>query len=346
MQEAQLWERLAEDRVRCNLCAHRCTIRPGGHGICQVRENRDGTLVTLVYEQLIAQHVDPIEKKPLFHFYPGSRAYSVATAGCNFRCAWCQNYDISQMPREQHRILGQTVSPKQIVEAARASGCRSIAYTYTEPTVFFEYSYDTAVLAHKAHLANVYVTNGYMTDVMLAQLHPYLDAANVDLKAFRDSTYREYIGARLQPVLETLKLMKQLGIWVEVTTLLIPDLNDDSQELRDAAQFIAEELGPDTPWHLSRFFPTYKLTDVPPTPESTVTRAVEIGETAGLRYVYGGNSRQNQSTTCHHCGAILVQRMGYTILKNRVTADSTCPACETQVAGLGMSGRSQKATPA
>jgi pyruvate formate lyase activating enzyme len=339
MQEAQLWERLAEGSVQCHLCAHRCTIQPGGHGICQVRENRDGTLVTLVYEQLIAQHVDPIEKKPLFHFYPGTGAYSVATAGCNFRCAWCQNYDISQMPREQHRILGQAVSPKQIVEAARASECRSIAYTYTEPTIFFEYSYDTAVLAQEAHIANVYVTNGYMTAAMLAQLHPYLDAANVDLKAFRDSTYREYIGARLQPVLDTLKLMKQLGIWVEVTTLLIPDLNDDPQELRDAAQFIAEELGPDTPWHLSRFFPTYKLTDVPPTPEATVTRAVEIGKAAGLYYVYGGNSRQSQSTTCHDCGEMLVQRMGYAILKNRVTAESACPACGTPVAGLGIDSR-------
>lgn len=338
MKEAKLWEPLSDNRVRCHLCAHHCVIHPDGRGICQVRENRDGTLYTLVYEKLIAQHVDPVEKKPLFHVLPGSRAYSVATAGCNFRCDWCQNYDISQLPREQMRIIGQTVSPREIVDAAGAAKCRSIAYTYTEPTIFFEYAYDTAQLAQAAGLLNVFVTNGYMTQEMLEMSHPYLDAANVDLKAFRDETYRRYIGARLQPVLDSLKQMKELGIWVEVTTLLIPTLNDDPGELKEAAQFIAEELGVETPWHLSRFYPTYKLQDVPPTPESTVTRAVEIGRAAGLRYVYGGNSRQSQNTTCHSCGELLVQRFGYTIGKNVVTSDGTCPACSTPVAGLGMGG--------
>ncbi|MBN1249240.1 MAG: AmmeMemoRadiSam system radical SAM enzyme [Anaerolineae bacterium] len=338
MKEAMLWESLSEDRVRCHLCAHHCVIQPDGRGICQVRENREGTLYTLVYERLIAQHVDPVEKKPLFHVFPGSRAYSVATAGCNFRCDWCQNYDISQMPRDHHRIMGQAVSPREIVDAAKAARCQSVAYTYTEPTIFFEYAYDIAQLAEEAGLLNVFVTNGYMSEAMLEVAHPYLDAANVDLKAFRDETYRQYVGARLQPVLDSLKQMKSLGIWVEVTTLLIPTLNDDPGELKEAAEFIAEELGVETPWHLSRFYPTYKLQDVPPTPESTVTRAVEIGKEAGLRYVYGGNTRQSQNTTCHSCGELLIRRSGYTIGKNVVTPDGCCPTCKTPVAGLGMGG--------
>ena len=336
--EARLWEPLSEDRVQCKLCAHQCIIKPGARGICQVRENQDGTLYTLVYERVIAEHVDPIEKKPLFHVYPGSRAFSIATPGCNFQCRWCQNADISQLPRDRNLILGRPVKPRFLVKEALDSGCRSIAYTYTEPTVFYELTYDTAVLAHEAGLLNVYVTNGYMSAAMLEEIHPYLDAANVDLKAFNDKTYRTYTGARLQPVLDSLKLMKQLGIWVEVTTLIIAGINDDDAELRDAARFIVEELGPETPWHLSRFFPAYKMNHVPPTPESTITRALEIGREVGLRYVYAGNSRQNITTTCHVCGEPLIQRAGYAILSNTVTATGTCPKCGTPVAGLGMAG--------
>ncbi|MGC9347688.1 MAG: AmmeMemoRadiSam system radical SAM enzyme [Anaerolineae bacterium] len=338
MKEAMLYEPLGEDRVHCHLCAHHCAIAPGGRGICQVRENRDGTLYTLVYGKVIARHVDPIEKKPLFHFHPGSRAYSVATAGCNFRCAWCQNYDISQMPRDHERILGQEADPEEIVEVAQTSDCLSIAYTYTEPTIFFEYSYDIARLAKDVGIANVYVTNGFMTHMAIEAIHEYLDAANVDLKAFRDETYREYVGARLQPVLDSMKLMKQLGIWLEVTTLLIPGINDDREELEDAAAFIAEELGPETPWHLSRYFPAYKMRDVPPTPEATVTKAMEIGQEAGLRYVYAGNSQQNMSTSCHECGHSLVRRAGYVVIRNQVTEDGKCPECGTPVAGVGMQG--------
>ncbi|MCU0519167.1 MAG: AmmeMemoRadiSam system radical SAM enzyme [Anaerolineae bacterium] len=340
MKEALMYEPLADGYVRCILCAHRCTISPDGRGICQVRENRDGILTTLVYGELIARHVDPIEKKPLFHYYPGSRAYSIATAGCNFRCDWCQNFDISQMPRDQRVILGDSTAPEDVVAAARAHRCCSIAYTYTEPTIFFETTLDIARLAHAAGIGNVYVTNGYMTSDALEMIRPYLDAANVDLKAFSDATYRRHIGARLQPVLDSLKLMKRLGIWVEVTTLVIPDLNDDPDELREAAQFIAQELGPETPWHLSRFHPAYKLNTVPPTPESTVARASEIAKEAGLRYVYAGNSRQNADTTCHACGALLIQRSGYAILRNRVTAEGACPNCSMAVAGLGMNGES------
>ena len=317
MKEAMLYEKLPESKVRCGLCAHRCVIADGRKGICQVRENRGGTLYSLVYGRTIAQHVNPVEKKPLFHFHPGSFTYSIATPGCNFRCQWCQNWEISQLPREHHLVLGQEVSPERLVIAAQRAGCSSIAYTYTEPTVFFEYAYDTAHLAHEAGLANIYVTNGYMTEEMLETFHPYLDAANVDLKAFRDETYRKYTSAHLQPVLDSLKVMKRLGIWLEVTTLVIPGINDDPAELRDAASFVVQELGVETPWHISRFFPDYKMTDVPPTPVSTLKRAREIGMEVGLKYIYVGNvpDNGNQDTICPVCGRALIRRDGFTVTK-------------------------------
>ena len=334
-----LYEKLPDNRVRCHLCAHRCTIADGKKGICQVRENRGGTLYTLVYGRTIAWHVDPVEKKPLFHFYPGTTAYSIATPGCNFRCRWCQNWEISQMPREQHFLAGEEAGPEQVVAAAQRAGCRSIAYTYTEPTVFFEYAYDTARLVHEAGLANIYVTNGYMTEETLETFHPYLDAANVDLKAFRDETYRKYVGARLQPVLDSLKVMKRLGIWLEVTTLVIPGINDDPAELRDAASFVAQELGVETPWHISRFFPAYEMTDVPLTPVSTLQRAREIGLEAGLKYVYVGNVPDDggQDTICPGCGHVLIRRSGFAIT-NRVR-NGRCPACGASIAGIGIGGR-------
>lgn len=339
IKEAMLYEKLPEQKVRCNLCAHRCVIPEGKRGICQVRENREGTLYTLVYGRTITQRVDPVEKKPLMHVYPGSTAYSIATVGCNFRCRWCQNWDISQMVHDRHLILGEEASPEEIVAAARRAGCRSIAYTYTEPTIFFEYAYDTARLAHEAGLLNLYITNGYMTagaGEMLETFQPYLDAANVDLKAFRDQTYRKYVGARLQPVLEAMKTMKRLGIWLEVTTLVIPGLNDTDAELRDAANFVAQELGVETPWHISRFFPAYEMTDVPPTPVETLHRAQEIGLEAGLHYVYMGNVSGEANTVCHACGKMLVRRAGYHILENHIRPDGRCPNCGAPVAGLGM----------
>lgn len=337
MKEAMLYKKLPDNRVRCNLCPHRCVINEGKKGICQVRENRGGTLYTLVYGRIIAQHVDPVEKKPLFHFYPGSTAYSIATPGCNFRCHWCQNWEISQMPREQHLIMGEEASPGEIVFAAQRAGCHSIAYTYTEPTVFFEYSYDIARLAHQIGLANIYITAGYMTEEMLDKFHPYLDAANVDLKAFRDETYRRFVGARLQPVLDTLKTMKRLGIWLEVTTLVIPGVNDDPEELRDAADFVAKELGPATPWHISRFFPAYKMQDVPLTPMDTLRRAYEIGLAAGLHYVYVGNiPGEGEDTVCHRCGQLLIRRFGFSVIENCIS-NGRCPHCGAPVAGIGMS---------
>lgn len=335
MKEARFYERLEKDRVRCNLCAHYCVIAEGKLGVCNVRQNVGGALYTLVYDRTISQNVDPVEKKPLYHFYPGSKSYSIATPGCNLRCHWCQNWEISQMPREQHFIAGREATPEQIVAAAVQSGCRSIAYTYTEPTIFFEYAYDTARLAHEAGIANVFVTNGYMTAEMLEMLHPYLDAANVDLKAFRKKTYQRYAGAGLEPVLESLKTMKQLGIWVEVTTLVIPDINDDAEELKDVAQFIVQELGPDTPWHISRFHPGYKMADRPSTPLETLQRAEEIGREQGLHYVYLGNVAGESNTYCHSCGQLLIRRHGYWIAENNIR-NGQCPACETLVSGRGM----------
>jgi pyruvate formate lyase activating enzyme len=291
-------------------------------------------LYTLVYGQVIAQHVDPIEKKPLNHFYPGSTAYSIATPGCNFRCRWCQNAEISQVPRQTPMLDTDEVPPQSIVTKARRAGCQSIAYTYTEPTIFYEYAYDVACLAHEADLRNVFVTNGYMTAEML-DAFPYLDAANVDLKAFRPKVYREYVGARLQPVLDSTIKMKEMGVWVEITTLVIPDVNDDPTELRDAAQFVAQELGPETPWHISRFFPSYQMGDVGPTPIATLQRAAEIGHEEGLRYVYAGNVPDEQDTLCHHCGRVLIRRSGYMIVQRHVEKGG-CPECGTPLAGRGL----------
>ncbi len=336
MKEAMLYEKLSDQRVDCHLCAHRCTIAEGRTGVCQVRENRGGTLYTQVYGRIIAQHVDPIEKKPLYHFHPGSRAYSIATPGCNFCCRWCQNADISQMPREQGLPNAQEVPPQAVVEAAQKANCQVIAHTYTEPTIFFEYSYDVAQLAQEAGLANVYVTNGYMTEEMLELFHPYLDAANVDLKGFRDEVYRLYVGARLEPVLDSLRLMKQLGVWLEVTTLVIPDVNDDPAELKEAARFIVEELGAETPWHISRFFPAYQMRNTPPTPLATLRQAHEIGQEAGLHHVYAGNQPGETHTRCHHCQRLLIRRAGYRVIQNQVEPDGTCPNCGTPLAGVGM----------
>jgi pyruvate formate lyase activating enzyme len=311
-------------------------IKNHNRGICGVRENQDGHLKTLVYARAIAKHVDPVEKKPLFHFQPGSRTYSIATVGCNFRCLFCQNADISQMPREVKRIMGEELRPEQALTAARQNRCSSISYTYTEPTIFFEYAYETAKLARAAGLKNIFVSNGYMTAEALDLIHPYLDAANVDLKAFRDDFYRDQCGAKLTPVLDSLRKIKSMGVWLEITTLLIPTLNDSDDELTDLAQFI-KELGPETPWHVSRFHPSFKLRNISSTQAAALRRAREIGLQAGLRYVYTGNipGEHGEKTLCHHCGRVLIDRYGfatghYAIRKGR------CPDCDTGVAGVEM----------
>ena len=337
MTEARLYDKLSHKRVRCNLCAHRCVVEDGRSGLCRVRANRDGTLYTLAYGRTVAEQIDPVEKKPLFHFYPGASAYSIATEGCNFRCKWCQNWEISQIPKELSPQQGGKATPGHIVESAGYHHCRMIAYTYTEPTIFYEYAYDTAVLAHSAGLANIFVTNGYMTEQMLQAIRPYLDAANVDLKAFKDETYRRYVGARLQPVLDSLKTIRRLGIWLEMTTLVIPGINDEQAELREAARFVKNELGAETPWHISRFFPAYKMTDLMPTPVAALRRAREIGLEEGLRYVYQGNISEpgSQDTLCPACGHLLIRRSGFSLLENRVE-EGHCPDCGAPISGIGL----------
>ncbi len=328
-----LYQKLEDGQVLCNLCSHRCKIKESKRGICCVRENRQGTLYSLVYQKLIAKAVDPIEKKPLFHFLPGSTSLSVATAGCNFNCRHCQNADIAQMPRDSHSIIGEEVSPKEIVLEARKSGCKSISYTYTEPTIFFEYAYDTARIAHEQGIRNIFVSNGYMTHEAIEIIAPYLDAINIDLKGL-EPFYKKICGAHLQPVVESLRKLHELGIWVEVTTLVIPTLNDGDDEIRKLAEIVAEtDLS--IPWHISAFHPSYKLLDKPRTAVSTITRAREIGRQAGLRHVFVGNlpGEKGEHTFCDKCGRTLIERMGYTIINNRIT-QGNCPDCGTHVEGV------------
>lgn len=334
VREALLYEKEPESRTRCGLCSHRCLIGPGTRGICGVRENREGTLFSLVYGALVAENVDPIEKKPLFHFLPGSRSYSIATVGCNFRCAFCQNHEISQTPRERDRVAGQPGTPAQVVENALECGAKSISYTFTEPTVYFEFALDTARIARAKGLRNVFVTNGYMTGEMLQLIAPLLDAANVDLKAFSDEFYRKLCGGTLGPVLESLRMMKDLGIWVEVTTLLIPHFNDSEAEIRQIAAFVAS-LGTETPWHIGRFFPRYRMATEPPTPAAAILEAAQIGHTSGLKYVYGGNipGDTGENTFCFHCGHLLIGRYGFSV-KRLDLEKSACPHCGTPLEGI------------
>lgn len=329
---AMLAHALADNWVRCDLCAHRCRIPPGKRGICAVRVNHDGRLFTLVYGKAIAAHVDPMEKKPLYHFLPGSLIFSIATAGCNFHCAFCQNWDISQMAKGEHgQITGEPFPPEQVVAAARRAGCRSIAYTYSEPTIFFEYAYDVAQLAHEAGLKNVFVTNGYQTPETIELMQGVIDAANVDLKAFRDATYRAVCGARLQPVLDAIQLMHRAGIWLEVTTLIVPGQNDSDSELRDIARFIAS-VSHDIPWHISRFHPDYRMLDRAATPRGALMRAAEIGKEEGLRYIYVGNlpGTGHEDTHCPACGRTVIHRMGYSVRND--LKGNCCPQCGTSLA--------------
>lgn len=335
--KAFLWERLGPEdlRIRCNLCAHRCVIPPGKLGACCVRENRDGELWTLVYEQTIAQHVDPIEKKPLFHFLPGSKAFSIATPGCNFRCAFCQNWEISQMPRVTKQVTGREAAPEAIARAAQRAGCASIAYTYTEPTIFAEYALDCAAQARDLGLKNIFVSNGYMTPEFIEMMKGLIDAINVDLKAGRGEFYRKISGAALEPVLANLKLLRRAGIWLEVTTLIIPGLNDSDEEIRWVAHYLRDEVGPDVPWHISRFYPQYRMADVMPTPVSTLERAWQIGQEAGLEYVYVGNLPGNhtESTFCPACHHVVIERSGYS-LGRRNLPGGKCGHCGTAIAGV------------
>jgi pyruvate formate lyase activating enzyme len=335
MKEALFYERLKDDVVKCNLCSHRCPrIADGKRGICGVRENRGGKLYSLVYGRLVARNVDPIEKKPLFNFLPGTTSYSIATVGCNFRCGNCQNYDISQLPKERGSIVGQEMAPDEIVMAAKLGNCKSIAYTYSEPTIYYEYALDTAKLAKKENIKNVFVTNGYITPEALQEIAPYIDAANIDLKAYTETFYQKNCGAHLKPVLDTIKLHKKHGIWTEITTLIIPTLNDSEEELCQIAEFIKNEAGPETPWHITAFHPTYKLLDLPRTSIQILRKARQIGLEAGLKYVYEGNvpGEDGENTYCPNCQKTLIRRLGYQILENKIT-DSACPHCGTKIDG-------------
>lgn len=338
MKEAMEYEKLGDGNVRCRLCAHNCAIKKGQRGICAVRENIDGTLFSLVYGKVVSMNIDPIEKKPLFHVLPGTTSLSIATAGCNFRCKHCQNYEISQYPRERKfAIPGKDASPEEIVDAALVNGCESISYTYTEPTIFFEFAYDCARLAHEKGLRNVFVSNGYTGEGATRLIAPYLSANNIDLKG-SDKFYREICGARLAPVKETIRLMKELGVWVEVTTLIIPDLNDSDEDLTGIAKFIYS-VDPGIPWHVSQFYPTYKLIDKPRTPVSTLRKAVEIGYSAGLRYVYEGNvPGEGENTLCPRCKNLLIKRIGYRVLENKI-ADAKCPSCASAIEGIWAAGQ-------
>ncbi|XPV76848.1 MAG: AmmeMemoRadiSam system radical SAM enzyme [Desulfovibrio sp.] len=335
MHHAMLWEALKDSTVACRLCNHYCVIKNYTRGKCGVRENRNGELFTLVGDTVAAINLDPIEKKPLFHFQPGSRTLSFGTQGCNFHCSFCQNADLSQSPAQGKRIQGQQVSPDFIVETALRHGASSIAYTYSEPTIFFELMYNTAKAAHAAGLKNVMVSNGYQSPQCLELLGPYIDAANIDLKAFTDSFYKDYIGASLKPILKTLETIVDLGWWLEVTTLLIPDANDSKEELAQLANFIAEKLGKDVPWHISRFHPTYKLTDRGITSERSLLDAYNIGIEAGLNYVYVGNIPGNthENTVCPKCSSIVINRLGFNSDLDGLR-NGNCAQCGFEIKGM------------
>ncbi len=335
MIEARFYEKVEDQKTQCHLCAHECKIDPGKWGICHVRQNREGTLYSMVYGRIIAENVDPIEKKPLFHFLPGSRSYSIATIGCNFMCMHCQNYDISQYPRRHEgRIIGEARMPQQIVDSALASRSSSISYTYTEPTIFMEFAQDVGKLALERGLRNVFVSNGFMTEASAQALAGFVAADNIDLKSFRDDFYRKICKARLQPVLDTIERLKKLGVWLEVTTLVIPGLNDSDEELTQIANFV-KDVGVDIPWHVSAFYPTHEMLDRPRTPPATLLKARDIGLKAGLRYVYTGNipGQGGESTSCYQCGELLIDRLGYSI-RGFILKDGKCPKCQAEIDGV------------
>jgi pyruvate formate lyase activating enzyme len=334
MKEALLYEKLESKLTRCYLCSHHCKIADKKFGFCGVRQNIDGTLYTHAYGKVIAAHIDPIEKKPLYHFFPGSSAFSIATIGCNFHCGFCQNWEISQNNFRDGATLGEEeFLPQEIVAEALRNRCKSISYTYTEPTVFFEYAFETAKLAKVKGLYNNFVTNGYMTAEALEMIKPYLDAANVDLKFFKDSSYKKICAGSLQPVLDSIRLMHDLGIWVELTTLVVPGENDSKEQLTGIAEFIAS-VDKNMPWHVSKFHPDYKFTGHQPTPEATLKKAQEIGKKAGLTYIYIGNVMGfGNDTFCPTCKKLLIKREIFSVLENNIK-QGKCAFCNAPIPGV------------
>lgn len=333
MKEAYLYKKIKDTKIRCDLCSHRCVIEDGDKGKCCVRVNKKGILYSMVYGKVIAENVDPIEKKPLYHFLPGTLSYSISTVGCNFQCFFCQNWQISQMPCDDGTIEGRDLDVETAIANAKKNHCKSISYTYTEPTIFFEYAYDIAKKAKKESIKNVFVTNGFMSKECIEMIYPYLDAANIDLKSFRDDFYVKNTGARAQPVLDSIKLMHKKNIWMEITTLLIPGENDSEEELNDIAHFIAS-IDKNIPWHISAYYPQYKAR-IDSTKADSIIRGVDIGKRAGLHYIYGGNISIDalNSTYCPHCGKKIIDRMNYHVCKNDIL-DNQCKYCGGKINGL------------
>jgi len=324
-----------DNSVTCRVCAHYCHLREGQRGICVVRQNIEGKLVSLVYGRLVAENIDPIEKKPLFHVLPGTLSYSISTLGCNFRCSHCQNASISQVDRKENiAVSGLQKKPEEIVTAAVAGGCHSISYTYVEPTVFFEYVYDCCRLAVNQGVKNIFVSNGYMTREALKLLAPFLSAVNIDIKAFSDSFYKKVCGARLQPVLDSVQFLKELGVWLEVTTLVIPGLNDSDKELSAIASFLAS-LDKSIPWHVTGFYPAYNMMNVEPTSAVALNRARQIGLGEGLKYVYAGNrpGSTHEDTSCPVCHHQLISRYGFRV-DNVSIQGGCCPECGEWIPGV------------
>lgn len=332
--KAMLWEVLPGGKVHCFLCAHNCQIAKDDYGYCGMRQNIDGELWTHAYANVIASHIDPIEKKPLYHFLPGTDSYSIATIGCNFRCSFCQNWRISQQSVKDFAGEGYELKPEEVVREAVRNECDSISYTYTEPTVFFEYAYDTARLAREKGIKNIFVTNGFMTEKAIETISPFLDAANVDLKFFSEASYRNICKGSLQPVLDSIRKLKENDVWVEVTTLVVPGVNDSEDELTEIARFIAG-VSKDIPWHISRFHPDYNYTDAAPTPVDTMEMAGEKGKASGLKYVYLGNIMTAGETFCPECSFVLISREGFTARFDKdFTETGTCPKCGGSIAGV------------
>ena len=335
LKEAMLYEQLPENKVKCNLCGRRCTIPEGAVGFCLVRKNEKGKLYSLVYAKACSACVDPITKKPLSHFHPGSLVMSIATVGCNFRCRFCDNWVISQ----EKKIKGQDFPPEKVVEATKDNGCQGISYTYTEPTIFFEYAYDTATLAHKQGFFNTFVTNGYMTPEAVQTIAPVLDAATVDFKGGGDLEFYKKFSAvpSVEPIYESLREMKKHDIHVEVTNLVVPKIGDSIERIRELAAWIRDNLGKDTPFHLLRFHPNYQVTDIPSTPLKTLEQAWEASSEAGLNYVYLGNvpGHRYENTYCPNCQELLIKRFGFEVEKWHLTKDMCCPACGHKIAIKG-----------
>jgi pyruvate formate lyase activating enzyme len=332
IREASWWEKLDQKRVACKLCPRECNVDDYERGYCGVRENRGGTYYTLVYGRPCSLHVDPIEKKPLFHFLPGSQAYSLATAGCNMECQFCQNWQISQTRPEDLQSID--LQPARVAREAKQSGAPVLAYTYSEPVVFGEFVRDTAVEGHKLGIRSVMISNGYIQAEPMRDLCGVLDAVKIDLKAYRDGFYRDVCDATLEPVLSTLQVLKDQGIWFEIVYLVVPTLNDDMDQIREMCEWIRDRLGPAVPLHFSRFHPTYKIQNLPPTPVTTLEKARRVAIFAGLQFVYIGNvvGHEGESTYCPSCGRRVIHRIGYQIQENLLEG-SRCP-CGTVIPGV------------